>query len=363
MKKILFPLLVIAFIITACDVLDHDPYDNAGIELFFGDLSVALTEIHKDDVSAVMALYSDDYSNNQLSKADIADKYNGVFYTLSDSLTFSAKLVEYNKYFDVTWDLTIGWEEEAVQRDTTYTFHDVLRKESTGFMLYGNQVNPPALDPTKPVVFVEFGTSQSCGNCPAASAELSDLQMQYGEQLIFVEYCYNQPATPEHFYVDWASYYGAYAQPSAMFQGNYLVQGGAPDQLVEYNQRYNQIVEGTPQAFVTSLDATTEPGLVIVGTTLDIGPGIPASNLYLRAAVVDEHPEVYYSSGHEPIHNLVFGLSEMAITGSDYYEMEIEYDYYDQLPQHSKVVVWVQTRTDIYDNETCTVHTAAELAL
>lgn len=363
MKPVIIALIAVAMFIVACDVLEHDPYDNTGIEQLFTNINTALDQISKDDVSAIMAYYSDDYNNNQLSKTEIADDYNGVFYDLSEDASFDAKLLEYNSYLDVEWQLTINWMDDTTPRDTVYIFEDVVREENGNWVLYGNQVNPPALDPTKPVVFVEFGTSQSCGNCPPASSRLSEMRQTYGEQLIFIEYCYNQPATPEHFYVDYANYYQAFAQPAAMFQGKYLVQGGSPDQLQEYQQRHDLIMEGTPQAFVTNINCTTDDGLVIAQLDLDIGPSIPTENLYLRAAIIDEHPDVFYNSGHQRMHNLVFGLSELQVSASNNYEVEIEYDFYDELPEHAKVVVWLQTRAAEYNSETCHVYTAAEKEL
>jgi hypothetical protein len=363
MKKAILGLVAILLLIAACDVLEHDPYDNAGIEQLFSSINTALDQIAKDDVSAVMAYYSDDYSNNQLSKTDIADDYNGVFYDLSEDATFDAKLLEYNSYLDVEWQLTVNWMEDTTPRDTVYIFEDVVRQEDGNWKLYGNQVNPPALDPTKPVVFVEFGTSESCGNCPAASTRLNEMRQTYGEQLIFMEYCYNQPATPEHFYVDYANYYRAFAQPAAMFQGEFLVQGGTPTQLEEYEQRFAQIMQGTPQAFITNINYTTDDGLVIAQLDLEIGASVPTENLYLRAAVIDEHPEVFYNSGHQRMHNLVFGLSELQVSASNNYELEIEYDFYDELPEHAKIVVWLQTRAAEYNSETCHVYTAAEKEL
>lgn len=362
MKKMLL-LIPIAFILFAgCDILDHDPYNNDKIDSFFDNFSSAFQSITAEDVTAVMDFYDEDYFHDLNDYYAREEFYLQLFQDYGNDLELQTSLLDYNENLMIEWLLTVNYSVNDTNYTEAFSFEEQLIDREGEYLFYGNQVNPPELDPSKPVIFVEYGTAESCGNCPPASAMLHEMGLEHGGQFIYVSYCAGEPMD---IYIDFASYYNEMAQPVTIFGGKYKVVGASSEDLDEFGQRYNQILAGTPEAFLNNI-SWTDNGEMIDGTVDVDLQGIQTANLYLRAALVDERPELFYVSGGARIYNVLFALGEEEISDSGTAEFRISYDlpsYANEMPAHTKLVLWLQTREQTYNPDTCKVHTAAQVKL
>lgn len=362
MRKYLFFLVAVFFVISGCDILDHGPYNNTKIEAFYNDLNTALQQINADDVSAVMAFYDIDYLHDLSDFYAREDFYLGLFQTYGDSLELQSSLLNYYEDYKIDWNLQINYENSDTSFTEIFEFEEQLINRDGDFLFYGNQVNPPELDPSKPVIFVEYGTSVGCGNCPPASVKLHEMGLEHGAQFIYISYCANEPA---NLYFDFASYYHEVAQPVTIFGGQYKVVGASPEDLLEFEQRYEQILAGTPEVFLSNI-TWNDNGSEIDGSVQVDLDGISTNDLFLRVALVDERAELFYFSGGSRIYNVIFAMGEEQISESGIKDFSFSYDlpsYADEMPPTTKLIFWLQTREASYNQNTCKIHTAAETKL
>jgi len=369
MKKILILIAAALIFMIACDVLDHDAYKNEDLENFFSDFSTAFENIDEENVDAVMVYYDSTYSHNLTTKAEMEDFFLGLFELNPGTVRFHAELDSYNRFnTDLNWTLGITWED--VVNDTltnvvteNIKFYETYVTDGTDYKFYGNQLDPPALDPTKPVVFAEYGTAESCGNCPAISKKLDLMKKKtYGGQFIYVAFCQNEPVDP---YTEFFTYYGAYTQPYVVTQGTLHNEGGTDDNVALTDTHYEEVLVGEPEAFITDIIWSEETAGTIAGSVnLDIG-SVPTTDLYLRVFILDEHPDLHYHVDGSPLHNVVFATYNIPVTGSGVVNYSLEYtqENYPTLPAKGNIVFALQTKPDDYDIATSKVYTAAEAKL
>jgi len=351
MKKILILLPLILLFFSACDVLNHDTYSDSTLENFFADFSAAIENATADNLTEVMAYYHEDYSHNLQDKAAMNSFY-AEFFLINTPVSLQAELVDYNRFDQIHWDLIV------TTADTTYRLEmDDVLIESETIKFYGNQVDPPALDPNKPVVFAEMLTSENCGNCPEVAEYLHQMKNIYGEQFIYVEYCLSNNYTP--FYMDYASYYSAFSQPTTVIGGNNIVVGGDTDALENH---YQNVVETELQARINNLSAAMNSGLAEVNLELELLNELSTQDLVLTAVVADGEPEIYYTSDAQQFSNVAFAKTELDISAGGAINLSIEYDENIDFVE-PKIIVWLQTKTPVFDSETSKTYTAAEYSL
>ncbi|MFO7897088.1 MAG: hypothetical protein R6U84_09160 [Candidatus Cloacimonadales bacterium] len=351
MKKllILLPLIIIFF--SACDLLNHDTYSDSAVENFFADFSAAVENASADNLSEVMAFYHEDYSNNLMDKSAMESFY-AEFFSIYTEVSMQAELVDYNRFDQIEWQLLV------TAADTTYSLEmDDVLSDSEPMLFYGNQIDPPALDPDKPVVFAEMLTAENCGNCPEIAEYLHQMKNIYGEQFIYVEYCLSNNHTP--FYLEYASYYSAFSQPTTIIGGNNIVTGGDTNALDDY---YHSIVESELQARLNILAAELNSGVAQVSLELELLNNLSTEDLTLTAVVADGKPEIYYTSDSQQFHNVAYAKTEIEISASGTLDLTVEYDENIDFIQ-PKIIVWLQTKTPIFDNEISKTYTAAEYIL
>ncbi len=362
MKKIFMLIPVIIMLMVGCELLDHDPFNDQKIEEMFDEFSAAFSTISADDVSDVMVFYDQDYFHDLQDVYGREEFYLSLFQSYGEDITFECYLTDYKENLEIEWVLGVNYEVDGIQMVENFEFVEYLKDNNGEYYFYGNQVNPPALDPDKPIVFVEYGTAENCGNCPPASSELHHMQLEHGAQFIYVTYCAGEPMST---YIDFATYYNETAQPVTIFGGQYKIVGASEDDLAEFDQRYNQVLSGTPEAFLSNI-TWSDDGEMIDGTVDVDLQGVSTANLVLMAALVDERPELYYDNGGNRIYNVLFAVGEEQVGGSGTAEFRIEYDlpsYSDTMPATTKLIVWLQTKDANYNPDTCKIHTAAEIDL
>ena len=350
MKKLWLLLPVVLLLIISCDILNHDVYDNSKVESFFDDFSAAISATDGTDLSAIMAFYNDDYSNNLVDKAGIEQFYTD-FFSVYMPIELEAVLLSYDRFGNIKWELAITTEGELLN---TMLMEDIYM-ESSEITFFGNQINPPAVDPTKPIVFAEFFTGEDCGNCPPAASHLHHMKNTLGDQFIYVEYCSTNNYSP--FYFDLVAYYNYWNQPTTIFGGTNVVIGGASANLTEMDNYYNTVVESELKATITNLSATRDNGVMNGQLDLELFD-LSTEDLLLTVVIADAEPEIYYNGTDKQFHNVAFAKTDIAVTADGTINFSVDYDNTLEFVQ-PKVIVWLQTKKAAYDTD-CKVHTAAE---
>lgn len=343
MKRLLI-LLVALLVLVSCDRFEHEPFEDAALEADMQAFFTGLSNATEDDLSPILGWYSEEYLNDKETKADIEHEYAVIFYQYGDDLVLGGELQGYWSSDRIEWTLT------GTQDDSTFTIEekiDYIRNESGTYKLYGNQVSPPELDETKPVVLVQYFTATTCGNCPDAARKLEEMEAEHGEQIVVIEYVAN--SDPAGLYWGESDYYGA-AQPSTVFQGEYRIDGAGETNLAEYDIRYSQAVESELVFKFIDLEATVFDNSVDLWITWDQLIDITDENLMIKAVLLEENPGMTY------IFDQSVYFENRAIAGAeqeflpDAESASLSLDLEIELPEDVSVVVWLQNVPEEWGN-------------
>jgi hypothetical protein len=350
MKKIflLFSIILIFFI--SCDILEHDNYSNDKIENFFTDFSNTLSITNADNIDNLKNFYAENYSNNLQTRDEMMDFYES-FFLINTVVNLEAELIDYNRFGEIKWNIN---EFRSGAFYQTISMEDVLTLDNP-IKFIGNQIDPPELDPSKPVVFAEMFTGEQCGNCPPVANHLHHLKNVLGEQFIYVEYCQSNNHTP--FYIDYVSYYDYWEQPTTMIGGTNAIVGGSEESLNLIDAYSDAVINSGLQATLSNLNADKING-ILTGTINVELIDLSTENLILTVVLADGNPEIYYTGTTEQFHNVAFAKTEIAITESGLINFTIDYDSSIDFVQ-PKVIAWLQTKKPSYDTE-CKTYSATE---
>ncbi len=347
MKKflILFSMILILF---ACDRFEHEVFTSAKIETVFADFSEIL--VNTDSIDSVMVFYHDDYMNNAFDKEEIRAQFLGYF---ND---FDSLIVELNSYYH---DLSIEWTLSGIlagENNITEiaTFSDILLKTDSGYQFYGNQIEPPEYDPSKPMVVAQFSTATTCGNCPAATEILAELDRTFGGQFIYLEYVLDGPDPTSNFY-PFVQYYEIYSQPTVVFQGTSIAEGSDEETLNSYFTRYEQAAEIEKVISISLQDIVITINNVSGTAIIDSLDNIQSDNLKLETALISKNSNYEYQLNHQELHNVVFAVETYDIGN---YEIDFSIDSTIDIIEEALLVVWVQTKEDSFNSQTCKIYDA-----
>jgi len=342
-------------ILFACDRFEHEIYENAQIEATFNEFSGTIQSVNADSIQIVMEFYNDNYLNDAFHKADIQAQLLGY---INEYGSLSVVLNSYYKDLSIHWTLYgIPANEKNIEEITS--FSDILTKTDSGYEFYGNQIEPPEYDPSKPMVVAQFSTSTTCGNCPAGAEKLAELQREYGGQFIYLEYALDGPDPTNNFF-PFAQYYNIPSQPTAIFQGVSIAAGGDAETINSYTTRYEQAAE-VEKSITINLENIEINGSSVSGTAIiDSLENIPISDLKLETALILKHSDYEYTNGHQELHNVVFATGTFIIENQ---EIIFSLDSTIEITEEALLVVWVQTKVDTYDSQTCKIYDAKTFEL
>lgn len=346
MKKflILFCFILILF---ACDRFEHEIYENAEIEATFNEFSEIVQSMNADSIQIVMKFYNDDYLNDAFYKADIQAQFLGY---INEYENLSVVLNSYYKDLSIQWSL-YGIPANEKNIEEIAAFSDILIKTNSGYEFYGNQNKPPDYDPSKPMVVAQFSTSTNCGNCPEGAENLAELKRSYGGQFIYLEYVFDGPE-PTNIFIPFAQYYGIYSNPTVVFQGQFIIEGSDAE---SYFTRYEQAAEAEKLISI-NLENIEVNGNSVSGTAIIVDlENIPISDLKLETALILKISDYEYNNVHQKLHNVVFATGTFAIENS---EIDFSIDSTIEITEEALLVVWVQTKDDPYDPQTCKIYDA-----
>jgi len=343
MNKFLI-LISLILILFACDRFEHEIYQNAEIEAMFGEFTNAIETANIDEI---MTFYNENYLNDAFSKSDFEVIFIN-YISEYDSLT--ASLDNYYSDFSINWTLSCV-PTDSTNSEKIISFHDII--DSDHYKFIGNQINPPAYDPLKPMILVQSSTAQSCGNCPATANKLAEMKREYGGQLVYLDYVSDGPNPTEIFY-PFAMYYEIYTQPTVVFQGEDIVTGSLADELNSYSTYCEEIVNSEKIIQLNLSDISCEN--TILGTIIIDGfETLPLDNLKLEMAVIEKYSEYEYHINGQELHNVVVAVKSQDLTSA---EIDFTIDYEIENFENTMLVVWVQTKEEPYNSATCKIYDA-----
>lgn len=301
--------------VASCDRFEHSfaPEPDMG-EILMTQFNQAFSGINADNMSALEALYSENYLHYGITKTQRINWYRS-FFTNAD-LRFEVKDFEYQKLDDnngiLSWKLKV-FSGESVLADSSFTGEKVQKLADNRWNLLGNRIEAGESNSGQ-LVIAEYFTFRTCPNCPPAEAKLSQLQTQYPDNFIYLEHHVTMelalPGNPI------PAYYQAWSQPAAVFQGREKVLGSTPDKLAQYQSNVDAYVaQGSPITYV--LENTLENGNTISGVVrLTPLSSLDRTDLVLNYVIIsDEH--TFTNANGQPLHNVVRAVGSHSIAAAD----------------------------------------------
>jgi hypothetical protein len=358
MRKVLYIMvLLLAVFITSCDRFEHTfkPETTVDVtEVIFTPLQTAFESATSADVSALMALYDDDYLHNSQQKTDREAWFQDLLGTYSN-LTFDINLIASqdigvsDTLSMVTWRLTISDNTKQVVADSTFYGEEII-KRGDSWKLYGNRVTccPPIT--YKQRVFVETFTYITCPNCPVVEALLHQLQIDNPYNFTYLEYHLNDPLDTGN--LDVYGYYNYPEMPSVVFQGSNVIIGNNTDNEQIFNQLTTQIADTDAKIVLTNLDYVLSGQTLSGSIHLDIlDNNVEPSLLKLKYAILDKESADYTNSAGAPCRNVVLAKGTKSLQGADLAQaVNFNLPYAGTLPIDSYLVIWVQETPDPFNS-------------
>ncbi|KQC11036.1 MAG: hypothetical protein APR54_02960 [Candidatus Cloacimonas sp. SDB] len=365
-NKILILLISLTLLLfLACDRFEHS-FEPAGnnensISAFFNEFADTLTTF--PNIPGIMSFYHEDYSNNGQTKADVEDFYTA--FTLLNCVVFLEASLSDTSNYNITWQLLATTAAEEVILDTTFT--DVLIPAADSYLFYGNQTEMRN-------VVIELFSGQWCSNCPTAEAAIYNLKQQYGSRLSYTEYhIADQLATDENNAV-FAYYPNTGSLPFAVINGNALLLYAAPSVesvQAEIENAITPLLAESPVVNISDFQYSFSETELNGSVQIELEGDIPTDNLNLVAVLVENYNADYLNHNGEPHHNIVLKRINQELNIENL-EEPVEFDitgldalapWYDELPADLKLVIWIQTITPSYNEQTCTVYNVIEISL
>lgn len=348
-RYLILAIGLIMLISTACDRFEHSfsPQTEVDFEAqFFSPLQTAFTQITATDLSAIEAMYTEDYIHNGINKATRV-AWIGSFLseagTIFEVVNTAAQSVD-NDNALVNWNLVISRGGEVLA-DSTFV-GEAIRREGDKWRLKGNNVCIPNFG--KQLVIAEYFTFRTCPNCPPSEAKLYALQNQYPDNFIYLEHHVTMelavPGDNTHMY------YQAWSQPSAVFQGVEKVNGSTDTNLNQYQSIVDQLVT-VDEPISYQIINTAVVGKQLSGT-VRLSPKIELdqSNLVLNYVIISDE-STYTNVAGEPLHNVVRAKGSHSLQGVDLnQDIPFSLSTVGDVPDEYTLVIFAQTKPGTFAN-------------
>jgi thiol-disulfide isomerase/thioredoxin len=354
-------LFLIALLLFSCNRFDNsfqpaDPNGNdisqAFDEHLEGFTEILRTALLGNDLTPVMVYYSDDYLNDGSLKSDVENYYHGLTELVTEELQIFHVLPD-SGGISLTFSLII--RDTTAGIDTTFT--EYCLDEEHNFLFIGNRQNGTETFDRK--VLVELFTATWCPNCPYVEAALNDLKQLYGEAFYYIEYHISDQLAFGH--NDILEYYELpLSLPIGIVQGQLKISGGHPtESYPAYNFAISQYFALEADYLLTGFDYTINQEVLSFALTAETMI-TDQPDLQLRYALIDKETDVNNAAG-EPCRNVVIAKGSVSLSADDLNSiLNAELSIPDFSFNDSRLVVWIQTVEDNYDEDTCFVHNVYE---
>ncbi|HQQ67441.1 MAG TPA: hypothetical protein PLX77_01300 [Candidatus Cloacimonadota bacterium] len=333
----------------SCDRFEHSFAPPTDVDFdadFFSPLQIAFAQITASDVSAIEAMYSEDYLHNGINKAErIA--WIGSFLGRAGT---SFEVLDTEAQSTDTENAVVNWRLRVTQNDNVVAdssfVGEAIRKDGDKWVLKGNSVCIPNLG--KQLVIAEYFTFRTCPNCPPAEAKLQALQAQYPQNFIYLEHHVTMElALPgDQTYM----YYQAWSQPSAVFQGTEKVNDSSENSLSQYQSTvdaYTRVDEPISYDLINTMVAGNElSGSVKLTPKMEID----FSDVVLNYVIIsDEHEYTNYAG--QPLHNVVRAKGSQSLAGADISQpIPFSLTTSGDLPAEYTLVIFAQKKPASFQN-------------
>lgn len=366
MKKILIPLLVFlaALFAAGCDRFLHnfEPPETADLQAeLFTPLHEALRSQPEAGIDTVMVYYADDYLHFGLNKADRRDWLEGIFQANPNAVA-GATLLDSELTSDstavVNWRLTVA-ESKGVIVDSTFT-GERLAKRAGRWLLRGNQMScePPEV---KQRVIIEYFTFLGCPNCPAVEAELHHLQLEYPNQLSYLEHHITVPlVVPED---STFIYYGVSSAPTTIFGGETMLSGGSADIISAYATETQRLANLDRVIEYDALNFSVEGQNISGSLELDLLANAPQQQDLVLNCVLIERVSSYTNTEGQNLRNVVRAKSVQSI-GALNLANPVSFSLASSvpIPDDASLVIFVQHKPVFFGNN-ATIYGGIEVEL
>ncbi|MFA7543765.1 MAG: hypothetical protein WCY84_05260 [Candidatus Cloacimonadaceae bacterium] len=342
-------LSLMLLLIASCDRFEH-AFQPEGDHILIAQLNEAFGQISAEDMSALEALYSDDYLHSNDRKQQRIAWYRSLL-TIED-LRLEATQIEYKRqdanHGILNWRV-LAFSGETVVADSSFIGERVERISGNRWeilgdrIVWGEDLNPQ-------LVIAEYFTFRTCPHCPAAEEKLNQLHTQYPENFIYLEHHVSMElALPGNTV---PAYYGAWSQPAAVFKGREKVNGSTADKLAEYQSIVDTYVrQESPISY--SLRNTLLNGNTLSGRVkLSVWEGLDTTDLYLNYVVISNEDH-YTNANNQPLHNVVRGLGSHSLADADFNELQ-EFSLSvrtETFPDEYTLVIFAQKRPTTFNND------------
>ncbi|HRX75974.1 MAG TPA: hypothetical protein P5342_00840 [Candidatus Cloacimonadota bacterium] len=348
-RYLILTLSLLLLLLASCDRFEHSfaPPTQTDFEAdFFNPLQTAFNIISAGNLSAIEAMYSQDYLHNGLNRADrlawiesFLDESQVSFEVLDPE---ASSIDESNAV--ANWRLRIS-SGSSVLADSSFVGEN-LQQVDGHWLLKGNSVC--IQNPMKQLVIAEYFTFRTCPNCPPAEAKLQALQAMYPNNFIYLEHHVTMElALPED---QTYMYYQAWSQPSAVFQGMDKVNESSDQSLAQYQSivdSYTQIDEPIDYEVISLLPEGNE---VIGNVKLTPKTDIDFSDVVLNYVIISDEYE-YTNYAGNPLHNVVRAKYSHSLAGVDLSQpIPFSFSTSEDLPEFYTLVIFAQKKPAVFQN-------------
>jgi hypothetical protein len=331
----------------ACDRFEHSFEPETPQEhVITANLRQALESSSAEDMSPLLEIYSEDYRHNGITRAERMDWYYG--FLAEEGIRFEVNELDYALNPDnaggfLNWQLRI-LQGETVLADSSFYGEQMRWISGDYWVLEGNKV---CIQETKQMVIAEYFTFDSCPYCPPAEAKLHELQDLH-PNFIYLEHHITGDLQVQG--NDTPAYYSAFSAPTAVFQGQFVVNGSSATALADYEAIVAQQAElDTPIIYTISLEPITNLRELSAIISLTLQDDLSLEDVYLNYVLITDDVSQTNIQG-DPLHNVVRAVGRTPLEGADLSQIPINLTLQEDLPLNSSLVVYAQYRPDNFEN-------------
>jgi len=358
MKKIIYLLILIIAIISACDRFDHEykaVITQTADEFVVNFSQQANIKLKNNDINALMDYYSDSYLNDGLNKDDMRAFFMSQNWT--DSTMLFIEKVFNNKPFAYNFNLT----DSTIHYNKNWV--DYLQKINDKWFWVGNKENETEI-PQKVVIAQAF-TQLTCQSCPNSEAVLNDILQDNPNNFIVLKYHVNDSlATYSQPTIEF-SYYGLQTMPTVIFDGRNKIVGASDTALNSYQAIADNMLAEEPELFL-EIEFYEVLGQTVSGSVnISFDNNLDLDNLYLYYLVYEEETEAL-NHANQKATKVVRERKRMILENlenNSVHNFSLESSYFHDTDLY--LVVWVQriVNTSSQNTETDKIYNAVKQRL
>ena len=362
MKAIKAILVTIIFIFSfgSCDRFEHSfkaKEYNLGLDEFSDSFKSMWNNLSSDNIIELERFVSSSFNHNNQNKEIFVNSFLNKLDNYENSY-FVCDSVQIFDDLDIYWKLTHFSEENEIISETS--FKNYLKKENDAYLLFGNQIQTQN-------VMIELFTADWCSFCPIAEEALHELKIEYSTRFNYIEY-----HSVDQLEVEGTSelrdyYMSNGSLPITAIQGSEVFDGASEN---EYYSNVKNMVENLlnnpPEIYFEGITSSLND--TIIHTEITLNSNLEnQDNLYLKYAVIESFDEEHANNyTGENFRNVVLKHSRLSLSDENLdnsIQFEINLENLSDLPDDTKLVLWLQNLTEEYNENSCQILNSTEIEI